>query len=165
MTWKVEAEVSNRRPIQLLDTPNARSELFYRDFFDVPRSTKPPKKTSVPPKSSKVRFHEQVKVKKIKAVGRGKPVSSMDDDSDSDEAEEQGGSDQGPGLEDLEEEDDEEEGEEEMALGAEDSDDMEDDSNDEADEEGDDGADWFTIERLEDDLFAEDQEEARKGEQ
>ncbi|KAG6381192.1 Mpp10 protein-domain-containing protein [Boletus reticuloceps] len=59
----------------------APTELFYDDFFDPPRGAQ---NKNIRP--SKVRFHERVSVKKIKAVGRGMPVSWMDDE-DSDEEE------------------------------------------------------------------------------
>lgn len=60
----------------------APTELFYNDFFEpVPQV----QNKSI--RSSKVRFHERVSVKKIKAVGKGMPVSFMDEE-DSDEEEE-----------------------------------------------------------------------------
>ncbi|KAF8560374.1 hypothetical protein OG21DRAFT_1492752 [Imleria badia] len=58
-------------------------ELFYNDFFEPP-----PRVQNRSIRSSKVRFHERVSVKKIKAVGKGMPLSSMDDE-DSDEEEEE----------------------------------------------------------------------------
>ncbi|KAG8219829.1 hypothetical protein J3R82DRAFT_805 [Butyriboletus roseoflavus] len=63
----------------------APTEAFYNDFFEPPLRIQ-----SV--RSSKVRFHERVSVKKIKPVGKGMPVSSMsnedsDDDDDDDEEE------------------------------------------------------------------------------
>lgn len=59
----------------------ASTELFYNDFFEPPLRMQ-----SRSVRSSKVRFHERVSVKKIKAVGKGMPVSSMgDEDSDEEE--------------------------------------------------------------------------------
>lgn len=52
---------------------------FYSDFFEPP-----PRAQNKRIRSSKVRFHERVSVKKIKAVGKCMPVSSMDEE-DSDE--------------------------------------------------------------------------------
>ncbi|KAI6036079.1 U3 small nucleolar ribonucleoprotein complex, subunit Mpp10 [Pisolithus microcarpus] len=63
------------------------SDYFYRDFFDAPRSSKS-RRTTGTPKPSKVRFHDEVKVKKIKARGKGLPVSAMmyeEDDEDDEE--------------------------------------------------------------------------------
>ncbi|KAF9239774.1 Mpp10 protein [Melanogaster broomeanus] len=66
-------------------------EPFYKDFFDAPRLTGMQKKVSAPTKSSKVRFHDQVKVKKIKPVGKGMPLSFMEDShGDEDEEDEDG---------------------------------------------------------------------------
>jgi U3 small nucleolar RNA-associated protein MPP10 len=59
----------------------APTELFYDDFFE-------PRVQNRGIRSSKVRFHERVSVKKIKAVGKGMPVSFMDEE-DSDEEEEE----------------------------------------------------------------------------
>ncbi|KAF8140242.1 hypothetical protein EV363DRAFT_1151959 [Boletus edulis] len=66
---------------QVVGDDLAPTELFYDDFFEPPRGVQ---NKNIRP--SKVRFHERVSVKKIKAVGRGMPVSWMDDE-DSDEEE------------------------------------------------------------------------------
>ncbi|KAG9314379.1 hypothetical protein JVU11DRAFT_5176 [Chiua virens] len=68
--------------IEALDDCPATIDLFYNGFFEPPGRTH-----NRGTRSSKVRFHEQVSVKKIKAVGKGMPLSSMDDE-DSDEEEE-----------------------------------------------------------------------------
>lgn len=60
----------------------ASTELVYNDFFEPPLRMQNRRL-----RSSKVRFHDRVSVKKIKAVGKGMPVSSMGDE-DSDEEEE-----------------------------------------------------------------------------
>ncbi|KIJ68411.1 hypothetical protein HYDPIDRAFT_82734 [Hydnomerulius pinastri MD-312] len=143
--------VDNMETFDEDDLEDGGGELFYRDFFDAPRSTKPPKKCT-PLKSSKVRFNEQVKVKKIKAVGKGMPVSSMDDD-DSDEEEEM------EGINGLEEMDDGDGDDDDDEMAHSEDDEMEEGLND-GDSEN--GADWSTIERLKDDLFAEDEEEPQK---
>ena len=61
---------------------------MYADFFDPPPGMST-KKSPVRPKAGKVRFHEEVKVKKIKAQGKGLPVNTptywteeMDDDQE-----------------------------------------------------------------------------------
>lgn len=65
-------------------------ELRYRDFFDAPKSGVVGKKSGDRPFASvhsKVRFHDEVKVKTIKARGKGLPVSTMrllDDTPDDD---------------------------------------------------------------------------------
>ncbi|KAH8988831.1 U3 small nucleolar ribonucleoprotein complex, subunit Mpp10 [Lactarius akahatsu] len=65
-------------------------ELRYADFFDAPNSGAAKKKSEDRPFASahsKVRFHDEVKVKTIKARGKGLPVSTMrllDDASDDD---------------------------------------------------------------------------------
>lgn len=92
------------------------AELHYRDFFEPPSQVKPPKpaKASKPierptPSKGKVRFHEEVRVKTIKAKGKNLPVASMfyeDEDEDEEDEEEE----EGEGLsfdidEDMEDED------------------------------------------------------------
>lgn len=62
----------------------APTDLFYNDFFEPP-----PRMQNRGITSSKVRFHERVFVKKIKAVGKGMPVSSMDDEDSDEEVEEE----------------------------------------------------------------------------
>ncbi|KAH9175392.1 U3 small nucleolar ribonucleoprotein complex, subunit Mpp10 [Lactarius sanguifluus] len=65
-------------------------EFRYADFFDAPNSGAAKKKSEDRPFASahsKVRFHDEVKVKTIKARGKGLPVSTMrllDDASDDD---------------------------------------------------------------------------------
>ncbi|KAH9171831.1 Mpp10 protein [Lactarius sanguifluus] len=66
--------------------------LRYADFFDAPNSGAAKKKSEGRPFASarsKVRFHDEVKVKTIKARGKGLPVSTMrllDDASDDDDS-------------------------------------------------------------------------------
>ncbi|KAF8216204.1 U3 small nucleolar ribonucleoprotein complex, subunit Mpp10 [Mycena galopus ATCC 62051] len=131
-------------------------ELFYKDFFEPPRNAAPPrpkKTTAAPKKAGTVRFHEEVRVKNIKAKGKNLPLSTLDD-----------------------EDDDEDEGDEyeefgEMGFGEKDDDDeMDDEENSDGDEgsqpESDESDDHSggssngaeTIERLKGDLFAEEDE-------
>jgi len=137
------------------------AELYYNDFFDPPSIMKPFKafshRVGQPTQKSqfsKVRFHEEVKVKSIKAKGKGNPVTSIYDDPDLDDDGEDvdevnypffGGEDS---LEDL------------TAL-----DGFSNDFSENEDEEGDNGddelvdepGDRLAIERLRDDLFAEEE--------
>ncbi|KAL5495224.1 MPP10 [Sanghuangporus weigelae] len=59
-------------------------EALYKDFFDPPLRSAHPRKRKAslsvvePAKRSKVHFNEQVKVKTIKAKGKGLPLSSVD---------------------------------------------------------------------------------------
>lgn len=138
------------------------TESYYKDFFEPPaRPAKKPKKASpdsAPPRQSKVRFHEEVKVRSIKSQGKGKKLSAMpwdiEDDDDDDEDDDE---DDMLGDEDEEMDDDELEDEVE--------------EEDEEDEEGDNSDEDImsdgleTIQRLKDDLFAEDDEDqANEGE-
>ncbi|KAJ7254075.1 U3 small nucleolar ribonucleoprotein complex, subunit Mpp10 [Mycena haematopus] len=125
-----------------------KAEFFYKDFFEPPRHTGPPrqKKISSPTqKASTVRFHEEVRVKKIKAKGKNLPLSTLDQEDDDEDAE----------------------GDDYEAFGEVSFDEMDDDNDDEEDDEegsepesdGDsersaNGAE--TIGRLKDDLFAEE---------
>ncbi|KAI6103540.1 U3 small nucleolar ribonucleoprotein complex, subunit Mpp10 [Pisolithus sp. B1] len=149
---------------EAVDEEDLEENYFYRDFFDAPRSSKSRQTTSTS-KPSKVRFHDQVKVKKIKARGRGLPVSAMmyeEDDEDDEEfvAEDDDGSDQETYKElsdDDEEEDEDEDEDEEEGEG-----DDDDDDDDEAGEDAvtEDGT-RLAIERMRDDLFAEDEEQQK----
>ncbi|KAF5390161.1 hypothetical protein D9757_002897 [Collybiopsis confluens] len=130
------------------DPDNTTSMIFYNDFF------KPPKRAKQPPKSTSVRFQDEVRVKKIKAKGKNFPVSSMyeeqdeDDESDGHEGEEVtwGVADRDPELESSSED----EGGAEEEAETDDSDDAVDDQR---------GA----ISRVRDDLFAdEDDDEAQQ---
>ncbi|KAJ7837591.1 Mpp10 protein-domain-containing protein [Mycena olivaceomarginata] len=131
-------------------------ELFYKDFFEPPRTSAPPrpKKTPTSPKKAgTVRFHEEVRVKKIKAKGKNLPLNTMDDDSDEEDDEEDGYGDFGD-------------------LGGETGFGEMDDGSDEGEEDGDEGSEpdsdghsegssngAETIERLKSDLFAEEEDE------
>ena len=70
-------------------------ETFYNDFFDPPELSSTLKRDTAPSsRKTKVRFHEEVKVREIKARGKGIPVSTLtligsgDDDDDDDDDEE-----------------------------------------------------------------------------
>lgn len=65
---------------------------MYRDFFEPPPKTAEKKMKLTPKKGAltatgKVRFHEEVKVKKIKAKGKNPPLSILDDDEEDSEDE------------------------------------------------------------------------------
>ena len=137
----------------------ASSELFYKDFFDpptgisVPKAKKPSKAVDAPPSTSRVRFHEEVRVKKIKAKGKNLPVSTTfyeeeeaEEDDDDDEYEE--------GDESADEEDEDEEGE-----GLDDSE----ESDEDVSMQDEDDSGLATIQRLRDDLLADDEEEEQQG--
>lgn len=108
------------------------------------------------PSKGKVRFHEEVRVKTIKAKGKNLPVASMfyeDDDEDEEDEEEE--EEEGEGLsfdidEDMEDED---------AILSEGSEEFEDGDEDESMDGDEDGAEYETMERLKDDLFADDEDE------
>jgi U3 small nucleolar RNA-associated protein MPP10 len=140
------------------------TELFYRDFFDPPPrapATKPKGKGKAkapsalsPVKSGKVRFHEEVQVRNIKAKGKNRPLSTMyeeDDDDDDDEYGEQ------MSFEDFEAGMDGEGAEDD-----EDEDEFEYDSDEGEDEEPEEDGGRDTMARLKDDLFA-DEEELQTG--
>lgn len=119
------------------------SELFYRDFFEPPArssSTTSPKKAKTV-NSTQVRFHDEVRVKKIKPTGKNRPLRDDSSEEDDDDDEEEG-----PAFHDQESWDDEDEDE--------------DDSESHEDEDDEDvGINTTTIQRLKNDLFAEEDEE------
>ncbi|KAK7050943.1 U3 snoRNP protein [Paramarasmius palmivorus] len=149
------------------DLENDASNLYYKDFFKAPSKTKKagPKKPESPKKAGSVRFHDEVRVKKIKAKGKSRPTAQMymnddDDDDDDEEFAEFGesdgweeGDDFGEEMDDADEEgwggvdDQDDDGDEDISMG-------------EDDETEDNPRD--TIERLKDDLFAEDESEVQK---
>lgn len=114
---------------------------FYKDFFDPPRK----RQKDVGKQAGGVRFHDQVKVKAIKAKGRGRPVSSMhvvtDDNSSSasDEEDEEPISEVPDGSED-------------------DTDIMEEELRDDESSEEEDNSGRKAMQRMNNDLFAADEE-------
>ncbi|KIM48170.1 hypothetical protein M413DRAFT_439891 [Hebeloma cylindrosporum] len=124
-------------------------ELFYRDFFEPPSrssSTTSPKKTKAV-NSSQVRFHEEVRVKKIKPTGKNRPLrddSIEEGDDDDDEEEDEDEDEHGPTFDDQDSEDDDDDDSE-----------LHEDEDDEDVE-----SNIATIQRLKNDLFAEEEEEA-----
>ncbi|KAL4243431.1 U3 small nucleolar ribonucleoprotein MPP10 [Abortiporus biennis] len=144
-------------------------EIFYKDFYEPPAKPVKGKKTPPAPakdkSTSKVRFHEEVRVKKIKAKGKNLPVSSMysEEDEDDDDDDEYGDEDMAI--------DDDEDGDEEGADS--DDDDMlsdgseEDTDNDESESDDHEDEEFHgfdsreTIERLKDDLFADDDDDEK----
>jgi len=141
-------------------------ELFYRDFFEPPSRTAAsisPKKGKASSSKSQVRFHEEVRVRKIKATGKNRSIrdDSEDEEEDDDfivddDDEEESGDDEGEandswgGLNLDGEEDSEEDSEGDSEEGSED-----------ASENSLSGGD--TIQRLKHDLFAEEEEDNQDG--
>ena len=133
--------------------------LFYNDFFQptTPSSAAAKVKSKMrTSRTSQVRFHDQVRVKKIKPSGKNKSLY-IDDSGDDGSLEEDDGTVNGAEVavdemewsdEDEEMEDDEEEEEEE-----------DDDENEANPKLG----SRQTIERLKHDLFAEEEEEIQDG--
>ncbi|KAG2159896.1 Mpp10 protein [Suillus bovinus] len=119
------------------------TEPLYKDFFDAPRGSRSKAIMNASSSKPKVRFSEQVRVKSIKAKGKGLPVAGLMEDDDSDDE---------SGLnmysEDLDEVMMDAEVEGSSVDGYEDGD-GDDDDDDEV---------RTTIERLKDDLFAEEDE-------
>ncbi|KAI0374201.1 Mpp10 protein [Pilatotrama ljubarskyi] len=155
------ASVDDQAAFDEEDLENAGGELYYKDFFEppsramLPKPKKPVEASQASSSKGKVRFHDEVRVKKIKAKGNNLPVSAMFYEDDEEDEEDEGEEDDE--MDDDEDgfEDDEDMGEEGMAL----SDDDEEDEEDDAMEEDEEGAEYETMERLKDDLFADDEEE------
>ncbi|CCM01959.1 uncharacterized protein FIBRA_04032 [Fibroporia radiculosa] len=142
---------------------SSTSEPLYKDFFDPPPRSALPSgdresraRGGVALSKGKVRFHEEVRVRNIKAKGKNLPTSMMYEEEEDDEDDDD--------YEDEEETfvlDDTNDGSE----GGEDSDLTEEGSYDgesaeSADEEEEDGRD--TMDRFKDDLFAEEAEESQQ---
>lgn len=139
---------------------NVYLEPFYNDFFAPPSKAAAKGKGPATPqtdggaKKAGVRFHNEVRVKNIKAKGKNMSLPLMYDLGEDDSDEEEGG------MSDGEEDEDEEgsKGEEYGGVYDENEDvEMASQSGDEED------ATRETIERLKDDLFADDEEEEDKG--
>ncbi|KAH8120364.1 U3 small nucleolar ribonucleoprotein complex, subunit Mpp10 [Phellopilus nigrolimitatus] len=128
------------------------TEAYYRDFFEPPpkQASKGKRKAEASPsksRSSKVRFNDEVKVKTIKSKGKGR---SLSDDTIWSSGDEEKEIDHSFTFGDKEYDVDEDEDEDEGELGSEDeSDDL---------HEG-----REAIERLKDDLFADDDEASKSG--
>ncbi|KAF9267796.1 Mpp10 protein [Marasmius fiardii PR-910] len=72
------------------DLENDASNLFYADFFKPPAKGKraAPKKPESPKKAGSVRFHDEVRVRAIKATGKSRPTAALymeEGDGDDDE--------------------------------------------------------------------------------
>ncbi|KAJ3526875.1 hypothetical protein NMY22_g9997 [Coprinellus aureogranulatus] len=148
-------EVDLFAPVEGEDDAEAEDEnkeLFYADFFEAPKKAAPPTKKSKASEagSSKgVRFHDEVRVKKIKASGKGRSLND-DDDGYGEILTEDDASDSEDDAEFGEEDDDEDEDED---TGSQDFDSEEEYSEDEGQIHRE------TIQRLKDDLLADDDEE------
>ncbi|KAF9643844.1 Mpp10 protein [Thelephora ganbajun] len=152
-----------------LDGGVDQTEPMYGDFFDPPPGMAS-KKSPVRAKAGKVRFHEEVKVKKIKAKGKGLPVNTpifWEEAMDDDEGFEGFGDEDGilnghvdpnPDYEEDSEGDDDED--DDM-----DEDEDEDDGDSEEDDREVDQKGRQAVERLKDDLFADEgsEEESEGG--
>ena len=134
---------------------------MYGDFFDPPPGMSS-KKSPVRAKAGKVRFHEEVKVKKIKAKGKGLPVNTpmyweeeMDDDEEFEGFGDEGGMLNGHLDLDHDYDDEEDDDDEDDDTDEDDDDDDDDEDSEEDDREvGQKGR--SAVERLKDDLFAEE---------
>ncbi|KAG2350396.1 Mpp10 protein [Suillus weaverae] len=136
------------RPIDDVHGPNDdasedSAEPLYKDFFDAPRGFGSKVTTNASSSKPKVRFSEQVRVKSIKAKGKGLPLSSLMDDDDSDDE---------SGLHMYLEDPDE------VMMDAEVEESFVDEYEDGDGDDDDDDEGRATIERLKDDLFAEEDE-------
>ncbi|KAI0651817.1 U3 small nucleolar ribonucleoprotein complex, subunit Mpp10 [Trametes meyenii] len=150
------------------DLEEEGGEPFYKDFFEPPRGVKPLKaKKATKPENGlssskgKVRFHEEVRVKKIKAKGKNLPVSAMfyeEEEDDGEDYEESDTDDDDEGEEGGGREDGMKEGSVVSSDGSE-VEDVGDVSIEE--DEGDEDDGYEAIGRLKDDLFADDNDEDR----
>ncbi|OBZ79155.1 U3 small nucleolar RNA-associated protein MPP10 [Grifola frondosa] len=141
------ASVDDTTTLDEADLEHGESELFYKDFFDPPvqstKANKAPKTDRI--SNGKVRFHEEVRVKKIKAKGKNLPVSTIFSEEDEEEDEDE----YGEMMLDEESEPDSDEDEDEDENNVESSE----ENSDQGSEDG-----QETIERLKDDLFADEEE-------
>lgn len=124
------------------------SEIRYEDFYEAPKKkAKGPKQQSQELKEirgSRVKFNDEVKVKTIKAKGKGKPLSSLDLYADSQMDDEDSGGEYDDLLgEELSDGDDDAEASDPEFL---------DHGQDDTDGDG-----RAAVERLKDDLFADDE--------
>ncbi|KAI0639368.1 U3 small nucleolar ribonucleoprotein complex, subunit Mpp10 [Trametes polyzona] len=166
------ASVDDQAAFDEEDLEDAGGDLHYKDFFEPPsrakfpkaaKATKPAAKPASP--KGKVRFHEEVRVKKIKAKGKNLPVSAMFYEE---EEEEEGSEEDGEGAFDENEDDEGMEEDEEGVTLRSDSDEEdeegeeEEDDEDEPMEEDDGDAEYQTMERLKDDLFADEDDQQQR---
>ncbi|KAL0951134.1 hypothetical protein HGRIS_007871 [Hohenbuehelia grisea] len=161
MSVDLFAPVDDTETFDEEDLEAETGEVFYRDFFEPPPRASSKKAKSKPPPSPEkkpgtVRFHEEVRVKKIKPKGKNLPLSTMyDEDDEDDEADEDAFMD---GIDDMGGESGSEDEEEIDGLEEEDEDDEDDEDAEDAEDanSSDEGDDRMAIERLKDDLFADD---------
>lgn len=149
-------------------------EIFYKDFFEPPRkltSQSPQKPKDKPSSNGKVRFHEEVRVKNIKAKGKNLPVATMysledDEDEDEDYVDMVKEEDESEDDEDDLEDEDVGEGSVSLSGGSEDFE-MGDEGEEESEESEEESEEGWThreaIDRLKDDLFADDDELEESG--
>ncbi|KIM85244.1 hypothetical protein PILCRDRAFT_66715 [Piloderma croceum F 1598] len=155
MSVDLFAPVDDAENFEEEDLEDAGVEPFYRDFFDPPPRMPAPKpggkgkaKATPPANMGKVRFHEEVQVRNIKAKGKNRPLSTIYDDDDDDDDEEEYG--EQMTFDDLEAA---------MDGGSEDDEEDKDESPRGEDEfKNEEGDSRDTMARLKDDLFADDEE-------
>ena len=150
------------------------AEPMYGDFFDPPPGMAPTK-SPVRVKAGRVRFHEEVKVKKIKPKGKGLPVNTpaywgeeVGDDEDFEGFGDDGGLlnghldlDQDYEQDSEDDDDDDDDDMDEDEDEDEDDDDEDEDSEEDDQEAGQRGRQ--AVERIKDDLFAEEDSEEQSG--
>ncbi|KAG6813265.1 hypothetical protein H0H92_012679 [Tricholoma furcatifolium] len=171
-----EEDDEDDEPVDLFATVDAEDvledsenpgEAMYADFFAPPPKaafTKPHLKMSNP-SASKVRFHEEVRVKNIKPSGKNLPLSTLDNDEDEDSDDGSEASEEDDNEDEDEDEDEEDEGDENeeetnnsgvlRQHGKEVLDSLDDSEGSVGDADDD---RWETMERLKDDLFADEPE-------
>ncbi|KAG6911942.1 hypothetical protein DXG01_000190 [Tephrocybe rancida] len=149
------------------DLGEGAGEPMYDDFFAPPPRTGPtkrqPKLNNTPKSTGQVRFHEEVRVKNIRAQGKNLPLYTMDEGEDDDEDEDEDGDEDGEDDEEEDDDDDDEIGSSKLRR-AFDSGDIKDVEFSDDEDEGSDDLDDSrreTIERLKYDLFADEEEDTR----
>ncbi|KAF9526428.1 U3 small nucleolar ribonucleoprotein complex, subunit Mpp10 [Crepidotus variabilis] len=145
---------------ETVDEEADSKDLFYKDFFE-PLSGLSPKRTHTSPnkpqsaKNSQVRFHEEVRVKKIKPTGKNRSLHD-DDDEDEDDGDDFTLGDDKEDEEGPSDEDDLPDDQANYSIGLRE----EDDSSSESEEGSEDVfAEGNAIQRLKQDLFADENED------
>uniref|UniRef100_A0A8H7Y8E6 U3 small nucleolar ribonucleoprotein protein MPP10 n=1 Tax=Psilocybe cubensis TaxID=181762 RepID=A0A8H7Y8E6_PSICU len=138
------------------DLQNGEGELYYKDFFEPPSRFEP---SSQKPKGNgkgQVHFHDQVRVKKIKATGKNR---SLHDDDDEEEEDDDDELDEDADMPDFQFGDRDTGGsDDEMEWDESDREEDDDDDEGEDSDSSESQVDNETIARMKNDLFAEDEE-------
>ncbi|KDR85024.1 hypothetical protein GALMADRAFT_53435 [Galerina marginata CBS 339.88] len=147
-------------PTEIFDEDDLENdgELFYRDFFENPSSSNvaSPSKTKRTGGKSQVHFHDQVRVKKIKATGKNKSLYDDDDEEMDDDNDFFDG--RTNGLEFNHADEDEEEELDDFGIGWKSADDPKGESESSSDGSESEPESTATMQRLKHDLFADDDE-------